>query len=55
MDTKHDVAQVDLTKEPLDTPVDQFTMAVSRNPSGGGVLKLSWENTAYSVPFTIAK
>jgi hypothetical protein len=53
VDTKHDVAQVDLTKESLDAPVDQFTMAVSRNSSGGGVIKLSWENTAYSVPFTI--
>ena len=28
MDTKHDLAQVDLTKEALDKPVDQFTMAV---------------------------
>jgi hypothetical protein len=55
VDTKHDVAQVDLTKESIDTPVDQFTMAVSRNASGGGVLKLSWENTAYSVAFTLAK
>ena len=55
VDTKHDVAQVDLTKEPLDSPVNQFTMAVSRNTSGGGVLKLSWEKTAYSVPFTVAK
>jgi len=55
VDTKHDVAKVDLTKESLDTPVDQFTMAVSRNPSGGGVLKLSWEKTQFSVPFTIAK
>ena len=55
VDTKHDVAQVDLTKESLDTPVDQFVMAVSRNPSGGGLIKLSWENTAYSVAFTNAK
>ncbi len=55
VDTKHDVAQVDLTKEPLDKPVDQFTMAVSRNSSGGGLIKLSWENTAYSVAFTLAK
>jgi hypothetical protein len=55
VDTKHDVVRVDLTKESIETPVDQFTMAVSRNPSGGGVLKLSWENTAYSVAFTLAK
>ena len=55
VDTKHDFAKVDLTKTTLDNPVDQFTMAVSRNSGGGGVIKLSWENTAYSVPFTIAK
>jgi hypothetical protein len=55
VDTKHDVAQVDLTKETLDTPLDQFVMAVSRNPSGGGLIKLSWENAAYSVAFTNAK
>jgi hypothetical protein len=55
VDTKHDVAQVDLTKETLDTPLDQFVMAISRNSSGGGVIKMSWENTAYSVAFTNAK
>jgi len=55
VDTKHDVLQVDLTKESLDKPVDQFTMAVSRNSAGGGLLKLSWENTAYSVAFTVQK
>jgi hypothetical protein len=55
VDTKHDVAQVDLTKETLTEPLDQFVMAISRNPSGGGLIKLSWENTAYSVAFTIAK
>jgi hypothetical protein len=54
VDTKHDVAQVDLTKESLDTPLDQFVMAVSSN-SSGGLIKLSWENTAYSVAFTNAK
>ena len=55
VDTKHDVAQVDLTKEPLDKPVDQFTMAVAKGSSGGGVLKLSWESTQFSAPFTVEK
>jgi hypothetical protein len=54
VDTDHDVARVDLTKTELDKPVDQFTMAISRE-SGGGVLKLSWENTQFSVPFTVQK
>jgi Protein of unknown function (DUF2911) len=55
VDTKHDLARVDLTKTALDKPVDQFTMAIDRNPSGGGVLKMSWETTEFSVPFTIQK
>jgi Protein of unknown function (DUF2911) len=55
VDTKHDLMQVDLTKTTLDKPVDQFTMAISRNPSGGGVLKMSWENTEFSAPFTVQK
>ena len=55
VDTAHDFAKVDLTKATLDAPVDEFTMSVSRNPGGGGLLKLSWENTAYSVAFTNAK
>jgi len=55
VDTKHDLAQVDLTKDALDKPVDQFTMGIAKNPTGGGMLKLSWENTQFSVPFTVAK
>jgi hypothetical protein len=54
-DEANDVARVDLKKEPLTQPVDQFTMAVERNPAGGGILKMSWENTQYSVPFTVEK
>lgn len=53
VDTSHDLARVDLKKESLDKPVDQFTMAITRNPSGGGVLELKWENTQFSVPFTV--
>ncbi|HEV2456677.1 MAG TPA: DUF2911 domain-containing protein [Verrucomicrobiae bacterium] len=54
VNTDRDVARVDLTKTDLDAPVNQFTMAISKN-SGGGVLKLSWETTEYSVPFTVQK
>jgi hypothetical protein len=50
-DPGQDLARVDLTKETLDKPVDQFTMAVTRN----GELKMMWENTGYSVSFTTQK
>lgn len=54
-DEKQDVGRVAMTKEELKQPVDQFTMAVQRNPAGGGVIKLMWESTQYSVPFTVKK
>ena len=42
-------------KDALDKTVDQFTMAIEPNPAGGGVLKMMWENTQFSVPFTVKK
>jgi hypothetical protein len=54
-DEKQDLARIDLKNDPLDNSVDQFTMAIEKNPSGGGILKLSWEKTQFSVPFTIQK
>jgi hypothetical protein len=54
-DKEQDLARIDLKKEALDAPVDQFTMDISKNPSGGGILKMMWENTAFSTPFTVQK
>jgi len=50
-DEKQDLARVDLKKETLDQPVDQFTMAVTK----AGDLKMKWENVQYSVSFTVQK
>jgi Protein of unknown function (DUF2911) len=51
-----DLARVDLKKETLEKPLHQFTMAIENNPSGsGGVIKLMWENTQYTLPFTVKK
>jgi hypothetical protein len=54
-DKERDLARIDLKKEALDAPVDQFTMDISENPSGGGILKMMWESTAFSTPFTVQK
>lgn len=54
VNTRHDVARVDLTKTTLDTPVNQFTMSIRKNDDGG-TLKMSWETTEFSVPFTVQK
>jgi hypothetical protein len=51
-DAKRDVARLDLTTRALDAPVEQFTISVE--PGGpGGVLKLAWDRTEYSIPFTV--
>lgn len=54
-DEKQDLARVDLKKEALEKTVDQLAIAVAKNPSGGGVLKISWEDTQYSAAFTVQK
>ena len=54
-DESLDVARINLKKDAIDRPVDQFTMAIEKNPSGGGLLKLVWESTQFSVPFTVKK
>jgi len=51
----NELARIDLKKDTLDKAVDQFTMAIEPNPAGGGVLKMMWENTGFSVPFTVKK
>jgi len=51
----NELARINLKKDTLDKTVDQFTMAIQPNPSGGGTLQMMWETTQYSVPFTIKK
>jgi hypothetical protein len=49
-----DLGRVELTKRTLDTPVEQLTFAIAKNPSGrGGLVTMTWETTEVSVPFTI--
>jgi hypothetical protein len=49
VDVTHDLARVDLKKEALDKPVDQLTLAIEKDGAGGGVLKILWETTQFSV------
>ncbi len=55
VDEKNDLARVDMKKEALEKKLDQFTMAVAKNPSGGGTIKLMWEDVQFTVPFTVKK
>jgi hypothetical protein len=50
-----ELARIDLKKETLDHDDDQLTLSMDRNPSGGGILKIQWETTQYSVPFAVKK
>src|SRR2546423_1784181 len=54
-DEKQDLARIDMKKETVGTSVDQFTITIEKNPAGGGTLKLSWENTQYSVALKTKK
>jgi hypothetical protein len=54
-DEKQDLARVDLKKDEVEKPMEQFTMAIERNPAGGGLLKVSWENAQFSTPFAVQK
>jgi hypothetical protein len=51
-----ELGRVEMKKEPLEKGVHQLTLALENVPGGGGaVLKVQWENTQYSVPFSVAK
>ena len=52
-DEKQDLARVDLTKKMLSAPVDQLTIAIEPGSGNAGTLKISWETTELSVPFTV--
>jgi len=54
-DEKQDLARIEMKKEAVDKAVDQFTMSLEKNPAGGGTLKLTWENTQYSVTLKAKK
>jgi hypothetical protein len=50
-DAQYDLARLDMKVEPLAQPVEQFTIAIE--PKGkAGVLKLEWEKTRASIPFS---
>jgi hypothetical protein len=56
-DQKEDVARVDLKKETVPTPADQFTIKLEKGEKGSGLgtMKFVWADTCYSVPFTVKK
>jgi Protein of unknown function (DUF2911) len=51
-DESQDLVRIDLKKQTLEKPVDQFTVTVDKT-AADGVLKLMWENTQYSVSIAV--
>lgn len=51
-DVRQDLVRIDLTSEQLAKTLDEFTIAIE--PQGqGGVLRLRWDRSQFSVPFTV--
>lgn len=48
-----DLARVAMEKQPVASPVNQFTIAIENGSPKGGLLKFSWEQTQYVVPFAV--
>ena len=53
-DGTQDLAQLDMRADALPAPVETFTIAVDA-ADAGGVLRLRWDRTEYSLPFTVAQ
>ncbi len=54
-DGAKDLGRVPLQKDPLSPPLHQFTMAVEKTGAKTGVIRLLWEDAAFSAPFTVAE
>lgn len=48
-----DVGRVKMTMSKPDAPVEKFVITLSSEGGKKGVLKMAWENTVASVPFTV--
>ena len=54
-DQKQDLGRVPLKKNATPAPVEQLTISIDKNPAGGGLLKIAWENTELTAPITVRK
>ncbi len=54
-DESMDVARVPMKKETTEKSADQFTITLEDKGTAGGELKVMWDKTAFSAPFTVKK
>jgi hypothetical protein len=50
-----DLAKIPMTIERLSAPIEQLTISAVARPQGGGALRLEWETTRVSAPFTVGR
>ena len=53
-DENQDLVRINLTKQTLEKPVDQFTIVLDKTMADG-VLKLMWENVQYSASIAVKR
>jgi hypothetical protein len=51
-DQSQDLVRVPMRLTRLSTPVEQFTIAIEPQASGG-LLRMSWDTSEFSIPFTV--
>lgn len=54
-DESQNVLKVEMTRQPLSSPVQQFTIVIERRSEGGGVLRFRWADAEYSLPFRVLR
>ncbi len=57
VDEKNDLGRFALTKDSLPATVEQLTIAIENGPPASltGTIRISWENTRFSLPFAVKK
>lgn len=55
VDQTRDVARVDLNKERTGEMFEQLTIGIEPTSDTEGVIKIAWEQTMFSVPFTVKR
>jgi hypothetical protein len=54
-DARQDLGRVDLLKRALAAPVEQLTFTIEQGEPAGGVIRMTWETTDVSAPFTVVQ
>ncbi|HKG91456.1 MAG TPA: DUF2911 domain-containing protein [Gemmatimonadaceae bacterium] len=52
-DASQDLARVDIQTETLPQPVEEFTITIEPRGPDAGALRMAWERTGMTVPFTV--